>query len=84
MHFLRFRAALAALAAAALAAALPVAAQEGNRISITTGGTGGIYYPVGGGMANILSKYLPGMQATAEVISKAGGSRQVRPAVAWR
>ena len=26
-----------------------------NRISITTGGTGGVYYPMGGGMANILS-----------------------------
>ena len=71
MHFVRFSGALAALAAAALAAALPVAAQQGKRISITTGGTGGVYYPVGGGMANILSKYLPGMQATAEVT---GGS----------
>jgi len=26
------------------------------RISITTGGTGGVYYPMGGGMANVLSK----------------------------
>ena len=42
-----------------------------NRISITTGGTGGVYYPMGGGMANILSKYIPGLQATAEVT---GGS----------
>ena len=41
------------------------------RISITTGGTGGVYYPMGGGMANILSKYVPGLQATAEVT---GGS----------
>ena len=71
MHHSHFRAALAVLGAAALAAALPVAAQQGNRISITTGGTGGVYYPVGGGMANILSKYIPGMQATAEVT---GGS----------
>ena len=31
-----------------------------NRISITTGGTGGVYYPLGGGMANVLSKYVPG------------------------
>ena len=51
----------AALAAVVLAAALPVAAQQGNRISITTGGTGGVYYPLGGGMANILSKYVPGL-----------------------
>ncbi|HEY8268058.1 MAG TPA: TAXI family TRAP transporter solute-binding subunit [Xanthobacteraceae bacterium] len=40
-------------------------------ISIVTGGTGGVYYPLGGGMANVLSKYLPGVQATAEVT---GGS----------
>jgi len=60
-------AALVALAAAAF----PVSAQQGNRISITTGGTGGVYYPMGGGMANILSKYVPGLQATAEVT---GGS----------
>ena len=40
-------------------------------ISIVTGGTGGVYYPLGGGMANVLSKYLPGIQATAEVT---GGS----------
>ena len=42
-----------------------------TRISIGTGGTGGVYYPMGGGMANILSKYVPGLQATAEVT---GGS----------
>ena len=41
------------------------------RISISTGGTGGVYYPLGGGMANILSKFVPGLQATAEVT---GGS----------
>ena len=63
--------------AAALVAAFAVAAfscgatAQQNRISITTGGTGGVYYPLGGGMANILSKYIPGLQATAEVT---GGS----------
>jgi len=46
-------------------------AQQGQRISITTGGTGGVYYPLGGGMANVLSKNVPGLQATAEVT---GGS----------
>ena len=40
-------------------------------ISIATGGTGGVYYPLGGGLANVLSKYVPGIQATAEVT---GGS----------
>ncbi len=67
----RSLAARAAVAALALAAALPLAAQQGTRISITTGGTGGVYYPLGGAMANILSKYVPGMAATAEVT---GGS----------
>ena len=38
-----------------------------TRISIATGGTGGVYYPLGGGLANVLSKYVPNMQATAEV-----------------
>lgn len=39
------------------------------RLSIATGGTGGVYYPMGGGMANILSKYIPYIEATAEVTS---------------
>ena len=65
------RAALAATTALALCAGAPAFAQQGTRISITTGGTGGVYYPLGGGMANILSKYIPGLSATAEVT---GGS----------
>ena len=42
-----------------------------QNISIATGGTGGVYYPLGGGVAAALSKFVPGMQATAEVT---GGS----------
>lgn len=42
-------------------------AQKSVRISIATGGTGGVYYPLGGGMASILSKYIPYLEATAEV-----------------
>ncbi|MEX2197315.1 MAG: TAXI family TRAP transporter solute-binding subunit [Burkholderiales bacterium] len=56
---------------AALAAGLFAAAAQAQNISIATGGTGGVYYPMGGGMAAVLSKYVPGMQATAEVT---GGS----------
>ena len=56
--------------AVALLVALTGAAQAQN-LSIATGGTGGVYYPLGGGMAAALSKYVPGMQATAEVT---GGS----------
>jgi TRAP transporter TAXI family solute receptor len=61
--FLRFALALCALAFAAVAGA--------QNLSIATGGTGGVYYPMGGGLAAVLSKYVPGMQATAEVT---GGS----------
>ncbi|MBM4350327.1 MAG: TAXI family TRAP transporter solute-binding subunit [Deltaproteobacteria bacterium] len=41
--------------------------QKAVRLSIATGGTGGVYYPMGGGMANIISKYIPYAEATAEV-----------------
>lgn len=58
------------LAACALVA-MPAAAQEKINLSIGTGGTGGVYYPLGGGLANVLSKHVPGMSATAEVT---GGS----------
>lgn len=44
---------------------------QGQNIAIATGGTGGVYYPMGGAMANVLSKHLPGFQATARVT---GGS----------
>jgi TRAP transporter TAXI family solute receptor len=53
---------------AGLAFALVAQAQN---LSIATGGTGGVYYPMGGGIAAVLSKFVPGMQATAEVT---GGS----------
>jgi len=46
-------------------------AANAQNLSIATGGTGGVYYPLGGGMAAVLSKYVSGMQATAEVT---GGS----------
>ena len=42
-----------------------------QNISVGTGGTGGVYYPMGGGLASVLSKYVSGMSATAEVT---GGS----------
>ncbi|MEW5908626.1 MAG: TAXI family TRAP transporter solute-binding subunit [Thermodesulfobacteriota bacterium] len=47
----------------------PAFAQKQLRLSIATGGTGGVYYPMGGGMANIISKYVPYAEATAEVTS---------------
>ena len=41
------------------------------QLSIATGGTGGVYYPLGGAFANLVSKELAGVTATAEVT---GGS----------
>jgi TRAP transporter TAXI family solute receptor len=38
-----------------------------TRLSIATGGTGGVYYPLGGGMAALISKNIPNTEATAEV-----------------
>jgi TRAP transporter TAXI family solute receptor len=45
----------------------PAWSQTKTRLSIATGGTGGVYYPLGGGMAALISKHLPGTEATAEV-----------------
>lgn len=58
MRFTKF---LAAIAVAATSTAFA------QNISIATGGTGGVYYPMGGGLAAVLSKHVSGMQATAEV-----------------
>ena len=57
--------------AAGIIAAGGASAQNSVNLSIVTGGTGGVYYPMGGGLANLLSKNVPGYQATAEVT---GGS----------
>ena len=62
--------ALARLGATLFALGVAVSAHAQN-LSIGTGGTGGVYYPLGGGLAAALSKYVNGMQATAEVT---GGS----------
>ena len=61
---------LKALLVAAVVSA-PAFAAETVQLSIATGGTGGVYYPLGGGMANVFSKVIPGLTATAEVT---GGS----------
>jgi TRAP transporter TAXI family solute receptor len=44
-----------------------LAAAKTEFISIGTGGTGGVYYPLGGGIAEVWSKQVPGVQAVAEV-----------------
>jgi TRAP transporter TAXI family solute receptor len=62
---------LAALAAGTLVCGPAAAQQASQRLSIGTGGTSGVFYPIGGGIANVISKNIPGVQATAEVT---GGS----------
>ena len=52
-------------------------AQDKKRISIGTGGTGGVYYPLGGGLAAALSKYVPGIEATAEVTAGSVANMQL-------
>ena len=55
-----------ALAASTLlVVATPVFAQE--QLSIATGGTGGVYFPMGGGLAEIINGKIDGYSATAEV-----------------
>src|SRR6187397_3122550 len=58
----------ALVAGAALFAGAALSQQQ---TTIATGGTGGVYYPLGGGMANVLTKNVPGFAATARVT---GGS----------
>jgi TRAP transporter TAXI family solute receptor len=52
-----------------LATANPAFAQQ--QLSIATAGTGGIYYPLGGGLAEVINQHVNGFAATAEVT---GGS----------
>jgi TRAP transporter TAXI family solute receptor len=59
------------LALGAAALLLPAQARAAIQMSIATGTTGGVYYPLGGALANYLSRGIPGMSATAEVT---GGS----------
>lgn len=60
----RLRLAAIAVVAAILVSGPGAGAQE--RLSIATGGTGGVYFPYGGGMANVLSENLEDVEVTAE------------------
>src|SRR5215475_9334526 len=62
---------LLAVAIAGAIGATATEAQQSKQLDIATGGTGGVYYPMGGGFGNILGKELPGVTATARVT---GGS----------
>jgi uncharacterized protein len=67
---MKFRA-LVAFGAIAMSSVLTADAQQSQQLSIATGGTGGVYYPLGGGFGSILGKTFPGTTATAQVT---GGS----------
>lgn len=67
---MRALAGLFAGACLAVAASAPALAQN-KQLTIATGGTGGIYYPLAGGFGTIIAKEIPGITATAEVT---GGS----------
>ena len=54
-----------AITAVALLAAAPAVAQ--TSLSVATGGTGGVYYPMGGGLAEVINGKVEGYSATAEV-----------------
>lgn len=56
---------IGSVALVAMGLASAVHAQE--QLSIATGGTGGVYYPVGGGLAEIINTHIEGYSATAEV-----------------
>src|SRR5688572_3387238 len=66
-----FRAAVvwscAVAAATVLAACSGGGGSRAQFLSIATGGTGGVYYPYGGGIAKVLNENLPNVRATAEV-----------------
>ncbi|WP_419899830.1 TAXI family TRAP transporter solute-binding subunit [Roseomonas sp. USHLN139] len=66
------RSVLAGLAALGTPALLSRGAfAQARQMSIATGTTGGVYYPLGGGLANLLSRSIQGLSATVEVT---GGS----------
>jgi TRAP transporter TAXI family solute receptor len=58
---------LTIIASAVAACSSNDGASKPRFLSIATGGTGGVYYPYGGGIAKILNENLPGVRASAEV-----------------
>jgi TRAP transporter TAXI family solute receptor len=52
-------------------AAAPAAAQQKLSFSIVTGGTGGVWYPLGGALGGVIGKNVPNTDATSEVTTAA-------------
>src|SRR6056297_2790692 len=53
--------------AAIIAVCLGAPALAQQQLSVATGGTGGVYYPMGGGLAEVINGNVEGYAATAEV-----------------
>jgi len=67
-RYARRRLAFLCAVVCALSACAPGANGGGKRrLSIATGGTGGVFYPYGGGIAKVITESLPNVEATAEV-----------------
>lgn len=66
MPFLSRRRALTALAVAAGACLLPAAAQAQQFINILTGGTSGVYYPLGVALGSIYAKAIPDTKTSVQ------------------
>ena len=62
-----FATALLALIVAACGGSSSTGSNGMQRLSIATGGTGGVFYPYGGGIAKVITEYVPNVEATAEV-----------------
>ncbi|WP_458095265.1 TAXI family TRAP transporter solute-binding subunit [Roseomonas sp. WA12] len=60
-----------------LAAPRILRAQTAQQLAIGTGTTGGVYYPLGGALANLISRQIPGMSATVEVTGGSVGNLQL-------
>lgn len=68
MFHTNFRGPRALIATAALfAGSLATPALAQGQLSIATGGTGGVYYPMGGALAEVINTEIEGYSATAEV-----------------
>ena len=70
LKYFRIRRLFAAFSLASLAL-LAGCGEKQPMLSVVSGGTGGVYYPLGGGLANLLTSQLEDYQVTAEVT---GGS----------
>jgi len=62
---------LALVMALSLALATGASAQGKLSFSIVTGGTGGVWYPLGGAIGGIIGKYVPNTEASSEATTAA-------------